>query len=674
MKRLVLASTALLAFTVPTVVRAADTVSGTVTDAGVKRYAPAFFAPFQATTALDMVQLVPGFSFNRGSQVRGFAGAAGNVLIDGQRPASKSGVDETLGAIPASQIEQVELITGSAPGVDMQGYRQVVNVVRRAGSKPTITISVQDTTMRGETVPSGQISYSANDHDRTDASLGLFRYIDGGAYDFTRTVSLPDRDRDPAPVATNIARGAGGDGLELKLGHSRPLWDGRLSLNGRYNPSRYDSHAQHDAPGYHADELYLSTDIDSELGVQFTRTLSSALSLDVDALSRHGAGKGDSTFADADGRTRYRTRSASGESILSASLNWQAADAVDVTASAEGAFNSLDRASLYTGIGDPENAPFDRVRVEERRGEYAARVNWQSLPTLMLAAGVRVETSTISVPAAGRSQSFVYPKPSLQLVWTPVQQFKISWRSERQVGQLNFNDFASSVSLDTDVVRAGNPNLVPQKQWHHAFVIDYVFWQRGAASLSFENDALEDTLDHIPIIASNGVYDARGNIGKATRRTVRGNISLPLDPLNIPGGMLKVDAYEVDTRVIDPISGQPRVISGVTPFDYKFDFSQTLTRWRTSWGFVIDNVNTSPSFNAAEYYDTKARPNLFLWLEYKTVDNLTFGVEMQNPSGRFGHAMRTVYAGLRGQSEIVRQDDNVSEQPPVFTLRLRKDL
>jgi hypothetical protein len=278
------------------------------------------------------------------------------------------------------------------------------------------------------------------------------------------------------------------------------------------------------------------------------------------------------------------------------------------------------------------------------------------------------------VPAAGRSQSFVYPKPSLQLVWSPAKQVKVSWRSERKVGQLNFNDFASSVSLDTDMVRAGNPNLVPQKQWHHALVIDYVFWERGAASLSVENDALEDTLDHMAIVTNDGVYDARGNIGKGTRRTVKGNVTLPLDPLNIPGGMLKLDAYETDTRVIDPISGQPRAISGVAPFDYKLDFSQTLRRWRTSWGFVVDNVNSAPSFNATEYYDVKARPNLFLWLEYKTVDNLTLGVEMQNPSGRYGHSMRTVYAGLRGQSEIVRQDDNVSDQPPVLTLRVRKDL
>ena len=37
-----------------------------------------------------MVMLLPGFVLQEGDDdVRGYAGAAGNVLIDGQRPASK---------------------------------------------------------------------------------------------------------------------------------------------------------------------------------------------------------------------------------------------------------------------------------------------------------------------------------------------------------------------------------------------------------------------------------------------------------------------------------------------------------------------------------------------------------------------------------------------------------
>ncbi|MCR5877462.1 hypothetical protein [Phenylobacterium sp. J367] len=61
-------------------------------------------------------------------------GAAGNVLIDGQRPAAKSdGLGEILNRIPAGSVERIDLIRGGAPGIDMQGKTVLVNVVRKSG-------------------------------------------------------------------------------------------------------------------------------------------------------------------------------------------------------------------------------------------------------------------------------------------------------------------------------------------------------------------------------------------------------------------------------------------------------------------------------------------------------------------------------------------------------------
>ena len=88
----------------------------------VTSFPPAFFASAQPNTAFDMVLLLPGFSFDRGDTVRGFGGAAGNVLIDGARPASKTdALDEVLKRIPAKSVERIEVIRGGAPGIDMQG-------------------------------------------------------------------------------------------------------------------------------------------------------------------------------------------------------------------------------------------------------------------------------------------------------------------------------------------------------------------------------------------------------------------------------------------------------------------------------------------------------------------------------------------------------------------------
>src|SRR5437763_1821230 len=97
---------------------AADAPSPAEASAGVISYPAAFFAPMAPNTAYDMVQRIPGFSFDDGSSVRGFAGAAGNVLIDGQRPASKTDdLVSVLTRLPFAQVERIDLIRGAQTGI-----------------------------------------------------------------------------------------------------------------------------------------------------------------------------------------------------------------------------------------------------------------------------------------------------------------------------------------------------------------------------------------------------------------------------------------------------------------------------------------------------------------------------------------------------------------------------
>ena len=98
---------------------------------GVLVFETAFFADARPDTALDMIARLPGFAFESGdSGTRGLAGTAGNVLIDGARPSTKSdSLDQILRRISAAGVARVELIRGGAPGIDMQGRSVVANVV-----------------------------------------------------------------------------------------------------------------------------------------------------------------------------------------------------------------------------------------------------------------------------------------------------------------------------------------------------------------------------------------------------------------------------------------------------------------------------------------------------------------------------------------------------------------
>ena len=95
-------------------------------------YPRGFFAPNQPTNAHDMVQLLPGFRIDGGdSDIRGFSGTVGNVLIDGDIPTSKEeGIGEILRRIPADAVERIELIRAGAVGVNMYGHPLLANVIR----------------------------------------------------------------------------------------------------------------------------------------------------------------------------------------------------------------------------------------------------------------------------------------------------------------------------------------------------------------------------------------------------------------------------------------------------------------------------------------------------------------------------------------------------------------
>jgi len=62
----------------------ADT-SVAVPGEGVTVFEAAYFAGVQLNSAMDMIERVPGFSFDDGDNVRGLGGTAANVLIDGRR-------------------------------------------------------------------------------------------------------------------------------------------------------------------------------------------------------------------------------------------------------------------------------------------------------------------------------------------------------------------------------------------------------------------------------------------------------------------------------------------------------------------------------------------------------------------------------------------------------------
>jgi len=104
-------------------------------------YDAAFYLPFKPRTALDMINQTPGFVLsapdgnNNDVERRGFAGAVGNVLIDGARLGAKSqNLRDVLGRVAAKEVLRIEILRGAEVAGDASGAPMLANVVRTSTS------------------------------------------------------------------------------------------------------------------------------------------------------------------------------------------------------------------------------------------------------------------------------------------------------------------------------------------------------------------------------------------------------------------------------------------------------------------------------------------------------------------------------------------------------------
>ena len=116
-----------------------------------------------------MVSRVPGFSVQDGVGSRGFEGAVGNILINGSRPASKNDTGSSvLSRTLVPQVERIELIRGGAPGIDMQGFSEVVNVVlKREDTRQTVLTLNSSLFNGGPDIFGGSYQFTARSGERT---------------------------------------------------------------------------------------------------------------------------------------------------------------------------------------------------------------------------------------------------------------------------------------------------------------------------------------------------------------------------------------------------------------------------------------------------------------------------------------------------------------------------
>ncbi|MBD3818591.1 MAG: TonB-dependent receptor [Brevundimonas diminuta] len=630
-KSALLATTALLLAAAPTIALAADAPAAPVRqsavpgDQAVLIFTPDFFADARPNTALDMVNRVPGFSVNDGDGARGFEGAVGNVLINGSRPASKNDTgSNVLGRTVASQVERIELIRGGAPGIEMQGYSVVANIIlKNTTSREHIATFNASLFEGGQDLYGGSYQFTERRGDRTwgvTLSDGISSSDSNGAGPLRRVGPNGELLR-----AEDYYNDGYGGGNSIRGNFSSPLLGGKVDLTARYGINDWHNINRQTAPGVRREALFDEDTKSGEVGVVYTRPLSERLKLETRFIHEFEEFDNVATSRNREADIeepiqRFAATGDSSETILRGLLRFERSAALEFEGGGEIAYNMLEVEQAYSVGGTPIPLPSASVKVEETRGELFGKATWRINPKWTLEGGLRLESSTISQSGdAEQEKSFVYAKPRLLTTWTPTAGAQVRLRIERTVGQLDFGDFAASAELQNESVFGGNVDLQPEQRWVSELTFEKRFWGEGIVSVGLRHDEITDAIDVIPL---DGGYAAVGNIGDGTLDQLVLNVTVPTDKLGLSGGKFGFKNTWNHTEVTDPTTGETRPISGIRASQATISFQQDVTRLKLQWGGAWIPLLGQKNYRPDQISGWRGHDYYELWAEYKPTPTL----------------------------------------------------
>ena len=579
---------------------------------GTTVYDANFFATYSPRSALDIVSRIPGFQLDEGdNDVRGFAGAAGNVVFNGARPSSKSeSLSTLLARIPANRVVRVEVGSGSRYGSEYAGKSQVANLILSAagGFDGSVTASLR-TLHTGELVPN--LAGSAN----------LKR--GSSAFNLSAGTSFEDRTDEGTDRVTDFESGELFE-KRRKLNHYKPRspyvaasWaleqapDRAIHLNGRF--SRFTEDFVQINKVYPVgeperdDRLFMVAESpEYEIGGDITRPLAGGALKLVGLANRDKHESLDTVIERVDGDVvgGFEQGQELQRNETLGRLSWSRANlgGLSFEAGAEAALNTLDAdLNLFVidsdGVKERIDLPIDSATVEEKRAEFYVKAGRQFSDKLRVDAGLNYEFSDLAVrgdTTADRVLKFL--KPSLTVDWKPGGGWHTQFIVRRTVAQLDFFDFISSAQLSDDRVNGGNANLQPQRAWELRATVDRPILGTGLIKLDVGYDHISMLQDRI--LTEEG-FDAPGNIGTGKRMFARLDIDAPLDRFGLTKTRAKFQGTLQRTEVHDPISDEVRDFSGFFPsWQWGVEVRRDIGKW--AYGFDIGDRDKFTIFRASE--------------------------------------------------------------------------
>lgn len=637
-----------------------------------------FFDEFRPQTAQDMIGRMPGFSFSGGdSNVRGLSGASGNVLIDGQRPVTKSlSLGDVIRRIPASAVLRIDLIRGGAPGVDMQGQTLVANIIRDPNGFSSVTAEfltklyhdrrpaygprVEGSWTKGDWSISGSVGYR-DERDQGTSGTGHIQREDlltgsgsaSGRYEANWNTKYLNGN-------STIEYRHGPDLLRLNLSGGREVALRRDAVSLTAPTAREELVAQREV------------ELSGEGSLDYEHVFSPSLTGRAMLLKRLEEEVNNSTSSGRGPIQQSHNRGLAGETIGRAAATILPDEAVTVDVSAEGSFNFLETDTRLVRGGVPVVLPSANLRVTERRLNLTGFARWQAAAWGSVEAGSGFEASRIDQSGdANLAKNLRFWKPRMIATIDPAAGWQVRLRTERLVGQLDFEDFAANVSLEPGVTSAGNPNLVPETSWVLEGAVERRFWGRGALTLTAARYWISDAQDLIPI---GDQFDAPGNIGSGWRRELRAALTLPAERLGVPGGQIRLNLTSRRSRVTDPTTGSRRRISDERPLSGDLAITTDLPGLRSTVGVELYTGFRQRNFRLFEIRTERsaADPLSRVYWDYVPSPRTAVRLQIENFTSRARSRRRVLYDGARSNGIVSSTEYRTAVLDPFIMLRLRR--
>jgi hypothetical protein len=638
-------------------------------------YVPADFAQYAPRTALDMLEQIPAFDIEANiGQGRGLGQASGNVLLNGARIVTKSAsIADDLARIPAGNVVRIELVEGATLNIPGLSGR-VANVITSSSDglqgqfewRPQLAAEYADSRWAEGIVSVsgtlGRLGFSVAVEGRPvrNGNGGLNRITFGdGRYQerYSETNSHGDDKRLSGTLRYETPGGTIGNLNAAYLRRRFHSFDDEIVIGPPGSPPLTDEFDQRNR-GY---DFEIGGDVDFALGPGRLKLIGLDSSQELNFLTQSVIDP--ATGAPAFG-SRFDQQSQRGERIARGEYSW-AMWAAQWQLSFEAAFNKLDQQGalfLLAPDGDFAQIPFPAATGGVREDRYESLLSHsRSLAgnlTMQLIAGG--EYSTIRVIGSNaNSRTFVRPKGSFTLAWTPEASLDISLHLERSVGQLNFGDFLAAVNLNASNQNDANNELRPDQSWAVEIEASRDFGTWGSASLRTFVRRFEDFITFVP---TPGGGEARGNVEWARVMGLELNGTLRFDPLGLAGAKVDVSAVVRDSIYPDPVGNGNLPVQFAQPHNVEIDFRYDVPDSDWAFGAGYRNSGFNRYYRVAEFgLDYAIAENPYVLLEHKDVIGLTVQARVNNLLEREAVLERQVFSGPRGSSALLFSENRRRE-------------